>query len=131
MADFTRPQSARTAEVTNLTVSIADEWVWNGSSSRNQSSLGHSFLPSIITQSDSVAELQSVDKDTAVADLVSGLIQKVNNCDNLQDIATTDTTSSKYVQDEVEKLTKMVTDFVEQSTGIICKESTCTCEIVC
>ena len=127
VADFSQShtQSPRAAEVTNLTVGIADEWVWNASGTQNQSSMQTSFLPPIIVQNDSVSELQSVDKDSAVADLVSGLIQKVNNSDNLEDIATTDATSAKYVQDEVEKLTKMVTDFVEQSTGIICKEGMC------
>ena len=119
VADFSRPRSPRAAEVTNLTVGIADEWIWND---QNQSSLHPNGVPPIVTQSDSVSELQSVDKDSAVVDLVSELIQKVNNSDDLEDIATTDTTSAKYVQDEVEKLTKMVTDFVEQSTGIICKE---------
>lgn len=65
-------------------------------------------------------KLQPLDKKGALVDLVSDLIEKLNN--DQQDLAQSDSKSLKYVHDEMERLTKMVANFVEQSAGIICSE---------
>ena len=115
-------QSPRTKDGNGLMVGNVDKWVWSASNSSNQQ-------PDSVHNESSLSQLQSIDINTAVVDLVTGLISKMNNMENLQDIASGDTTSVKYVQDEMEKLTKIVTTFVEKSTGIVSKEGLFSCAI--
>ena len=69
-----------------------------------------------------------MDKDRATLQLVTDLIQKLND-DQLQDIAQSDSKALEYVQDEMERLTKMVANFAEQSSGIVCSEGKGGCSL--
>ena len=122
-------QSMRVAEE-DIPSNGQDHQAGHSPSGNSQTTLSN-FTPSFPKelQSSSLVKVQPMDKNEATLELVADLIQKLNN-DQLQDIAQNDSKAIKYVHDELEKMRKMLANFVEQTFGFVCSEGKrCTCHM--